>query len=1086
MNRPHTAFSELESATLAAIFESPNDALVGSGLDGTIHTWNVGAERIYGFSTGEALGHSLRLIVPPDRVQPEAEFLNLVAKGQFVPFFETVRNRKHGSPLEVSVSLSPIKDPLGVVVGLASIARDISPNKARERANARLSRLYAAVSQIDQAIVCTPTRADLLQRVCQILVEQGGFSRAWIGWAPPESRLLEPVARWGGELGPMEMEELRTGTSGADLAFHSGLPVIRHTDPPKNSPSRSESIPEPTHATGAFPIRRKGQTCGTLSVYVSGHGLFEEKEVALLTEAASDISLGIEYLEREEARQQAVAAARSEKLFSDTMIESLPGVLYFYDQQGRFLRWNHNFEVVTGYTAAEISGMHPLDFFHESERSRLAKQIREVFQKGESTAEALILSKNRRVTPYFLTGRRVTINGLACLVGVGIDITERTEAERALTASENQLRAIFDQAPLGIAVVDTASGEFRKVNPQFCKIAGYSNAELVGLAYCHITHPDDLAADAESTKPMLAGKQQVIQLEKRYVRKDRTVVWVRLTYVLLSGGTGTDVQHISLAEDITARKEAEDRLADSERKYRELVELANSIILRWDSDGRITFLNEFGLRFFGYSAEEIIGRHVTGTIVPQTETGGRDLHLLMEQICANPTAFERNVNENIKRSGERVSIAWTNKIVLNATGQALEILSIGTDITESIRANEALRSKEEQFRVIMDNLADLVAVLDRNGKRLYNSPSYSRILGDPDSLLGSSSFEQVHPDDELRVREAFQETVRTGTGHRLEYRLIDSTGHPRYIESQGSVIRDVRGRVTQVLVVSRDVTDRRKAEESIRELNASLERRVAERTAELAVERDRAEAADRTKSAFLATMSHELRTPLNSIIGFTGILCQGLAGPLNPEQTKQLGMVRGSARHLLELINDVLDISKIEAGQLDIRTEHFDFTASLERAVASIQPMADKKGLKLAVSISKAVGAMESDRRRVEQILLNLLNNAVKFTYHGGVTIAAVPASCALLPTNPILRPAVRVSVADTGIGIKPEDLATLFQPFRQIDSSLSRPHEGTGLGLAICGRLAALLGGEISASSEWGKGSIFTVTLPLRRIPHQ
>ena len=1086
MNRPYTAFSESESATLAAIFGSSNEAVVGSNLNGVIHTWNSGAERIFGYSAVEAVGNSLPLIVPAGQLEAEAELLSRVAQGEFVPFFETTRSRKLGSALDVSVSFSPIKDADGVVVGLVAIARDITPLKARERANARLSRLYAAVSQIDQAIVCTTTRADLLQRVCQILVEQGGFSLAWIGFPHLESRRLEPVAKWGGELGQAEERELNTGSSAADAAFATGLPYIQNEKTPDSAPSTVEAKNGVTRASAAFPIRRKGQTCGTLSVYAPDPGLLEEKEISLLNDAASDISLGIEYLEREEARQQAVAAARSEKLFSDTMIESLPGILYFYDQQGRFLRWNRNFETVSGYSAAEISGMHPLDFFQENERSRMANQIREVFQRGESTIEALFLTRNRRAIPYFFTGRRVTINGLACLVGVGIDVAERREAEQALTASENHLRAIFEQAPLGIAVVDTTTGEFRKVNPQFCKIAGYSGEELLSMSYRDITHPDDLAGDIESLQPLLAGRQQVIQREKRYLRKDGTVVWVRLTYVLLSGGTEADRQHISLAEDITARKEAEDRLADSERKYRELVELANSIILRWDSDGRITFLNEFGQRFFGYTAKEIIGRHVTETIVPPTETGGRDLQRLMVQICANPTAFERNVNENIKRNGERVSIAWTNKIVVNATGQALEILSIGTDITESTRANEALRSKEEQFRLIMDNLADLVAVLDRNGKRLYNSPSYRRILGDPDSLLGSSSFEQVHPEDELRVREAFQETVRTGAGHRLEYRLIDSSGRARHIESQGSVIRDAQGVVTQVLVVSRDFTDRRQAEEAIRELNASLERRVAERTAELAVERDRAEAADRTKSAFLATMSHELRTPLNSIIGFTGILFQGLAGPLNPEQTKQLGMVRGSARHLLELINDVLDISKIEAGQLDLRTERFDFAASLERVAASIQPMASKKGLSLDISISPAVGEMENDRRRVEQILLNLLNNAVKFTYQGGVKLTAEIVPCPISVKAPSAPLSVRVAIADTGIGIKQSDLKTLFQPFRQIDSSLSRPHEGTGLGLAICGRLASLLGGEISASSEWGKGSIFTVTLPLRRNPHQ
>ncbi len=278
----------------------------------------------------------------------------------------------------------------------------------------------------------------------------------------------------------------------------------------------------------------------------------------------------------------------------------------------------------------------------------------------------------------------------------------------------------------------------------------------------------------------------------------------------------------------------------------------------------------------------------------------------------------------------------------------------------------------------------------------------------------------------------------------------------------------------------------------LKTLNQDLEKRVRARTNELESVATRAETADHLKSSFLATMSHELRTPLNSIIGFTGIILQGMAGPITQEQKKQLGMVRSSARHLLDLINDVLDISKIEAGQLQVRQEPFDLADAIDQVIGSVQPLAEQKGLSLHRDIAAGLSTMRSDRRRVEQILLNLLNNAIKFTDQGRVTLhvelepAWMPpatvdeANNGASPRSEQPVAAVRFRVTDTGIGIRPEDIEQLFQPFNQVDTGLTRQHDGTGLGLAICGRLTNLLGGTLKVDSQWSQGSEFTVTLPL------
>ncbi|MEX2563003.1 MAG: ATP-binding protein [Nitriliruptoraceae bacterium] len=308
------------------------------------------------------------------------------------------------------------------------------------------------------------------------------------------------------------------------------------------------------------------------------------------------------------------------------------------------------------------------------------------------------------------------------------------------------------------------------------------------------------------------------------------------------------------------------------------------------------------------------------------------------------------------------------------------------------------------------------------------------------------------------------------------------------------------------------------SEREVRALNVTLEARVADRTDELRSALVRAEAADEIKSQFLATMSHELRTPLNSIIGFTGIILGGMTGPLTEEQSRQLGMVQASARHLLALINDVLDISKIEAGQLDVSVEPFDLVEIIDRAVQVIAPSAEAKGLVVTSEVADRAGSdvggvharddhylddhaldghvqdgrvaesmpslrkMFGDPRRVEQILLNLLSNAVKFTEAGEIRLTAMsePADTTSDPSGTN----VRIDVHDTGIGIEPNEIEHLFAPFRQVDSGLARRHEGTGLGLAICQRLATLMGGKVTATSMRTVGSTFTVWIPMDARP--
>lgn len=310
---------------------------------------------------------------------------------------------------------------------------------------------------------------------------------------------------------------------------------------------------------------------------------------------------------------------------------------------------------------------------------------------------------------------------------------------------------------------------------------------------------------------------------------------------------------------------------------------------------------------------------------------------------------------------------------------------------------------------------------------------------------------------------AYYKTIKKWTTEKVKFKIPDWLWLIIIVTAVSFIVS-----VIWVFILKRRVSIRT---QELRIANSEMEIRIQVRTAELEEAMERAKEADRIKSAFLATMSHELRTPLNSIIGFTGILLQELAGKLNDEQKKQMGMVQNSARHLLTLINDILDISKIEARQFDLSISQFDIRDSVEKTINIISPMAVTKGLKVNLICNHCDTVIYTDQRRLEQVLLNLLSNAVKFTEKGKVTLEFKEEEGSYL-----------LIVSDTGIGISRDDLQNIFVPFRQVDTGLSRKYEGTGLGLAITKRIVELMGGIITVDSNIGQGSTFTVMLPKKQ----
>jgi PAS domain S-box-containing protein len=387
-----------------------------------------------------------------------------------------------------------------------------------------------------------------------------------------------------------------------------------------------------------------------------------------------------------------------------------------------------------------------------------------------------------------------------------------------------------------------------------------------------------------------------------------------------------------------------------------------------------------------------------------------------------------------------------------------------------LQTHEEWRRSQQRFQTLTAISPVGIFQTSADGATTFVNPRWCEIAGvSQEAALGHGWLQAIHPDDRQILEKGWQEAFHLAKISQTTYRFLHPDGRTVWVQGQAVPELDEHGEILGYVGTITDISLRVLAEEQLKKLNLELEHRVAERTGELEEALVQAREADRLKSAFLATMSHELRTPLNSIIGFTGVMLQGLAGPLNREQEKQLNMVRKSASHLLALINDVLDLSKIESGQLEVSPTAFDVGDAVRSVLRTVADQAEKKGLTLEAILPPAPPVLVSDQRRVEQILLNLLSNAIKFTLRGGVKMTVNSQEGELF-----------FAVQDTGIGIAEQNLARIFHPFFQIDTGLNRRHDGTGLGLAISRYLAHLLGGSLTVTSRVAEGTTFVLQLPL------
>jgi hypothetical protein len=827
-------------------------------------------------------------------------------------------------------------------------------------------------------------------------------------------------------------------------------------------------------------VSSSGKVLGALALYSPEPRAPTTEQFSLLKTAARITGLAVERGRAEEALKRADESIKVVRNQLQATLNALPDLLFEVDSEGRIFRYHSHRTDPLAASHDEFMGKRFADVMPPDAAGACQRAIDEAAQKGFSYGEIfrLTLPQGEHWFELSIAPLHSDAKPNQRFVMISRDITERKLNELKLQQRDQYQRALLDSFPFAVWLKDTES-RFLAVNAGFVSLFGARSAEeLVGKTDFDIA-PAELAEGYRADDRAVLSSGRKKNVEEEIIDADGTRKWFETYKASVLDDTGRVVGTVGFSRDITERRAAAQALQDMSAELATSRDLLQQVIdtapirVFWkDREGRYLGCNPAFARDAGKNTpSELIGRDDSA----MSWAAEADLYRADDQSVMQTGQPRLNFEEpQTTPDGKQIRLRTSKVPLYDQQGEIIGILGIYDDITQQKREERRLALALDASKILVWEMDFITGKLEYDGSAMIGLGLDK--ANAPDTLSGWLS--RVHLDDRTWFNENVERALLPDDTRGLdcEYRFDNNAGGYHWLQTKGRVVqRDVEGQPLLAVGYSVNIDERKLAETELERYRQHLEELVQERTEELTEAKLAAEASSRAKSAFLANMSHELRTPMNGVLGMLDLAKRRM---VDAKGLDQLDKAKRSAQRLLGVLNDILDISKIEAGRMVFESVPLEIPAVVEGVTSTLVHKATEKGLRLTTDLAADLKRqpLKGGPLRLGQILFNLVGNAIKFTQQGSVTLHARSVG----ETSESVQ--VRFEVSDTGIGIDSEAQPRLFQSFEQADNSMTRKYGGTGLGLAISKRLVKFMDGQIGVESRSGLGSTFWFVVPLKK----